>query len=115
MASDQNFVDFVTDKIQNVGTITAKKMFVEYGIYSDGKLFGVICDNKLFVKPTIKGREFIGNPTELSAYKGAKPSFLIEDKVEDSKWLSDIVKITLDGLPEPKIKKRKIMFIKCEM
>ena len=102
MASDQNFVDFV---IQNIGTISAKKMFGEYGIYCDEKLFGVICDNRLFIKPTSKGREFIGNPTELPAYEGAKPSFLIEDKIEDSKWLSDLVKITLDNLPEPKSKK----------
>lgn len=107
MASDQNFVDFVTEQIQNVGEITAKKMFGEYGIYSDGKLFGVICDNKLFIKPTIQGRQFIGNPTEMPAYEGAKPSFLIEDKIEDSEWLSNLVKITTNNLPEPKIKKRK--------
>jgi len=107
MASDQNFVDFVTTQIQNVGIITSKKMFGEYGIYSNGKLFGVICDNKLFIKPTSKGRAFIGNPTELPPYEGAKPSFVIEEKIEDSKWLSDLVKITLDDLPEPKIKKRK--------
>lgn len=107
MASDQNFVDFVIEQIQNTGTISTKKMFGEYGIYSDGKLFGVICDNKLFIKPTKEGREFIGNPTELSAYEGAKPSFLIEDKIEDSKWLSDLVRITLDNLSEPKPKKRK--------
>lgn len=107
MASDQNFVDFVIEQIQNNGTISAKKMFGEYGIYCDEKLFGVICDNKLYIKPTIKGREFIGNPTELPAYEGAKPSFLIEDKIEDSKWLSDLVKITSENLPEPKIKSRK--------
>ena len=40
MASDTNFVDFVLDQIKNSGEITAKKMFGEYGIYSDGKLFG---------------------------------------------------------------------------
>ena len=107
MASDQNFVDFVTEQIQNVGEITAKKMFGEYGIYSDGKLFGVICDNKLFIKPTIQGRQFIGSPTEMPAYEGAKPSFLIEDKIEDVEWLRKLVKITLDNLPEPKIKKKK--------
>lgn len=105
MASDQNFVDFVTAQIQNIGTITAKKMFGEFGIYCNGKIFGVICDNKLFIKPTIQGRQFIGNPIELPAYEGAKPSFLIEDKVEDSKWLSELVKITSDNLPAPKIKK----------
>jgi len=81
-------------------------MFGEYGIYSSGKLFGVICDNILFIKPTSKGREFIGTPTELPPYEGAKPSFVIEDKIEDSKWLSNLVKITLDNLPEPKNKKK---------
>lgn len=106
MASDQNFVDFVTEQIQNTGTISTKKMFGEYGIYSDGKLFGVICDNKLFIKPTSVGRAFIGNPTELPPYEGAKPSFVIEDKIEDSTWLSNLVKITLDNLPEPKKKKK---------
>jgi TfoX/Sxy family transcriptional regulator of competence genes len=107
MASEQNFVDFVVGQIQNAGPISAKKMFGEYGIYSDGKLFGLICDNKLFIKPTIEGRAFIGNPIELPPYEGAKPSFLIEDKVEDSKWLSELVKITIDHLPEPKPKKSK--------
>lgn len=107
MASDQNFVDFVIDQIKNTGLIAANKMFGEYGIYSDGKLFGLICDNKLFIKPTSEGRAFIGNPTELPPYEGAKPSFVIEDKIEDSKWLSNLVKITLDNLPEPKKKKSK--------
>jgi TfoX/Sxy family transcriptional regulator of competence genes len=107
MASDQNFVDFVVEQIQSASVISVKKMFGEYGIYGDGKLFGVICDNKLFIKPTNQGRAFIGNPTEVPAYEGAKPSFLIEDRIEDRKWLSDLVSITLDNLPEPKIKKTK--------
>ncbi len=52
MPSDQKFVDYVLDQIQNAGEITAKKMFGEYAIYSDEKLFGLICDNQLFIKPT---------------------------------------------------------------
>ncbi|GAB3504970.1 TfoX/Sxy family protein [Spirosoma knui] len=107
MASDQNFVDFVLDQIKNAGVITAKKMFGEYGIYSDEKLFGLICDNKLFVKPTNSGREFIGNVLEASPYEGAKPSFLIEDKIEDSEWLSELVRISVKELPLPKPKKKK--------
>ncbi|MFN9783590.1 MAG: TfoX/Sxy family protein, partial [Sphingobacteriales bacterium] len=45
MASDGNFVDFVLEQIKHSGEITAKKMFGEYGIYADEKLFGLICDN----------------------------------------------------------------------
>ncbi|RYX80224.1 TfoX family protein [bacterium] len=107
MASDQNFVDFVMEQIKNAGEITAKKMFGEYGIYADGKLFGLICDNKLFIKPTISGREFIGNVMEAPPYEGAKLSFLIEDKIEDSDWLSELIRISLNELPAPKPKKQK--------
>lgn len=106
MASDQNFVDFVLGQIENAGRITSKKMFGEYGIYSDQKLFGLICDNKLFIKPTNFGREFIGNVVEVPPYEGAKPSFLIEDKIEDSEWLSELVRISVKELPAPKRKKK---------
>lgn len=107
MASDQKFVDFIVGQIQKVGVVTAKKMFGEYGIYCNDKMFGLICDNKLFIKPTKAGREYIGNPLERSPYEGAKPSFVIEDKVEDREWLSSLVKITLKELPEPKPGNRK--------
>ena len=107
MASEINFVNFVSDQIRNSGEITAKKMFGEYGIYSDGKLFGLICDNKLFIKPTNSGRKFIGNVVEAPPYEGAKSSFLIEDKIEDSEWLSELVRISLKELPSPKPKKKK--------
>ncbi|MBK8052726.1 MAG: TfoX/Sxy family protein [Saprospiraceae bacterium] len=107
MASDQNFVDFVIEQIKDAGEITAKKMFGEYGIYADGKLFGLICDNKLFIKPTISGREFIGKVVEAPPYVGAKPSFLIEEKMEDSNWLSELIRISLKELPPPKPKKKK--------
>lgn len=107
MASDQNFVDYVLEQIKNVGEITAKKMFGEYGVYADGKIFGLICDNKLFIKPTTSGREFIDNVVEAPPYEGAKPSFLIEDKIEDSEWISELVRISLKELPAPKPKKNK--------
>ena len=107
MASDQNFVDFIVDQIENAGEITAKKMFGEYGIFSNKKIFGLICDNKLFIKPTEAGRTFIKDVVEAPPYPGAKNSFLIEDKIEDREWLSNLVKITLKELPEPKPKKKK--------
>lgn len=106
MASDQKFVDFVLEQIEDAGEIIAKKMFGEYGIYSDGKIFGLICNNKLFIKPTKSGREFIGNVIEAPAYPGAKPSFLIEDKIEDTEWLSELVRISVRELPESKPKRK---------
>ena len=107
MASNKEFVDFVLEQIENAGQITAKSMFGEYGVFSNGKIFALICDNKLFIKPTESGRKFINNVVESPPYEGAKPSFLIEDKIEDRDWLSELVRITIRELPESKPKKKK--------
>jgi hypothetical protein len=64
MASDKEFVDFVVDQMGDAGLITFKKMFGEYALYCDGKVIALICDNQLFVKPTGKGRIYIGKPVE---------------------------------------------------
>lgn len=82
-------------------------MFGEYGIYSNQKIVGLICDNKLFIKPKNSGRDFIENIIMELPYEGAKPYFLIEDKIEDSDWLSELVRITGPELPAPKPKKNK--------
>lgn len=107
MATNQKFTDFIIEQIENAGEITAKKMFGEYAIYSDGKIFGLICDNQLFMKPTKAGREFIEDLKEAPPYPGAKMYFLIDDKIDDRKWFSELVRISVKELPEPKPKKAK--------
>jgi hypothetical protein len=44
---------------------------------------------------------------EEAPYPGAKPCFLIEEKIEDSSWLRKLVEITVKELPEPKPKKKQ--------
>jgi TfoX/Sxy family transcriptional regulator of competence genes len=108
MASNQNFVDFIIGQLQSVGGITYKKMFGEYALYAGNKIFALICDNKLFIKPTMSGKNYIlDDIVEAPPYPGAKPMILIEDKIEDHEWLSSLVKITINELPEPKPKAKK--------
>jgi TfoX/Sxy family transcriptional regulator of competence genes len=107
MSSNQDFVDYIIEQIENAGEITYKKMFGEYGIYSDNKIVALICDNQLFIKPTEGGKAFIGNAKEAPPYPGAKMSFLIEDKIDDHEWISQLIRITANELPEPKPKKKK--------
>lgn len=107
MASDQKFVDFIIDQIDISGRVTSKKMFGEYGLYYDDKLFALVCDNKLYIKPTLSGRAYINEVVEAPPYPGAKPSFLIEAQLEDHDWLKELVTITVKELPAPKPKKKK--------
>jgi TfoX/Sxy family transcriptional regulator of competence genes len=108
MASALDFVEFVADQMQEAGTISFRKMFGEYAIYCNGKVVALVCDNKLFVKPTVGGRSFFGDLVEAPPYPGAKMYLLIEDKFEDREWISELVRITADELPEPKPKKKKL-------
>jgi TfoX/Sxy family transcriptional regulator of competence genes len=102
MSSSQNTVDFMIDQMSGAGDVSFKKMFGEYGIYCGGKMVASVCDDKLFVKPTIRGRAYIGDVVEASPYPGAKPNFLISvEKMEDRKWLSELIKITAEELPMP--------------
>ena len=107
MSSDINFVKFIVDQIGNSGSIRYRKMFGEYAIYCNDKVVALVCDDRLFVKPTNAGRAFIGSVNEAPAYPGAKPSFLIEDQLEDREWLSELVALTERELPMPKPKKKK--------
>ncbi len=107
MASDLSFVEFVVDQFDDDCAVTYRRMFGEFGLHSGGTFFGVICNDQLFVKPTAGGRAFIGNVVEAPPYPGAKNSLLIEDRIEDSEWLSELVRITVRELPPPKPKKRR--------
>lgn len=107
MASELSFVEFIVDQIEDAGEITFKKMFGEYGIFSDSKIFGLVCDDQLFIKPTEGGRSFIGDAVEAPPYPGAKMCFLIGEEIEDRDWISELVRISVKELPAPKPKKRK--------
>ena len=107
MASTKKFVEYILDQIDSESEITARSMFGEYGLFADKKIFGLVCDNKLFIKPTIAGREFIKNVVEAPPYQGDKLCFLIGDKLEDTEWLSHLVRITVEELPAPRPKKKK--------
>jgi hypothetical protein len=44
---------------------------------------------------------------EAPPYPGAKNSFLIRDRFEDREWMSELVRVTAEELPDPKPKKEK--------
>lgn len=108
MASQQRIVDYIVEQIAQAGKVSARKMFGEYGIYCDGKMVALVCDDRLFVKPTAGGHAHIGRIREASPYPGAKPCFLIAgDLWDDADWLANLIRISVAELPAPAVKKRK--------
>ena len=55
MATKPEYAAYVCDQLRGAGEVAARKMFGEYGLYCDGKVIGLICDNQLFIKRTEAG------------------------------------------------------------
>lgn len=72
MASKIEFVEFVTDQLREAGEITYRKMFGEYGLYCDGKIFAVICQDQLYIKITEAGRKICPALPEAPPYGGGR-------------------------------------------
>lgn len=106
MASRPEFVQYVADQLAGAGEITYRKMFGEYGMYCDGKIFALICGDQLFVKITEAGKRLAPELEEAPPYEGAKPYLLVED-VDDKDFLTAFVIETCGELPMPKPKKAK--------
>ena len=106
MACNADFVQYVIDQCSGAGEITVKKMMGDYCIYCKGILFGLICDNNLYVKVTEAGRSVLKEEVLRPPYDGAKDYFYIED-VDDRDYLALLIKTTLPHLTLPKAKKSR--------
>lgn len=105
MACNVDFVDFIVDQCSGAGEINVRKMMGEYCIYCNGILFGLICDNNLFIKVTDAGKALLKEIVLRPPYEGAKDYFYISD-VDDRDYLVALIKATLPALPAPKKKKK---------
>ena len=113
MATSQATADFILEQISAAGPVSARKMFGEYGVYCAGKIVALICDEQLYVKPTVAGRAQAGRMMpdglrEGSPYPNAKPHLLIPGEFwDDADALSALIRITAGELPSPAPKKKR--------
>lgn len=104
MANNADFVQYITDQCSGAGEIVAKKMFGDYGVYCNGKIFGLVCDDCFYLKPTEAVRDLLLQVEMRPPYEGAKPYYYIAD-VNDRDYLVMLVRETCKHLPEPKKRK----------
>jgi hypothetical protein len=79
VATRQETVEFILQKLGQPERFSARAMFGEYALYADGKVVALVCDDRLYVKilPSSQALESLcekGNP-----YPGAKLHYLVEE------------------------------------
>ncbi len=111
MATDKQRVAYICDQVQGAGLISARPMFGEFGLYCEGKLVALICDNQLFLKPTPQAMALLGpklNSVPMQpAYPGGKVMALADEALDDADLMARVVAAIASELPEPKPKKAK--------
>jgi DNA transformation protein and related proteins len=99
---------YLLDQLSAVGGLSSKKMFGEYCLYVGAKVVALVCEDRVFVKPTPQGLALLGEPLLNPPYKGAKPHFeLTADVLENRERFAHTILVTAHALPEPKPKKSK--------
>ncbi len=108
MATHQRTIDHLIQQASSAGTVSARPMFGEYGVYVDGKMIGSVCDDQLFVKPTASGRVHAEPVSDAPPYPGARPQMVIEaDRWENAEWFGELLRVTAAELPAPRLRKLK--------
>ena len=106
MASNTDFVQDIIDQCSGAGEIAVKKMMGDYCIYCNGVLFGLICDNNLYIKMTDAGEAVLEEIDLRPPYPSARDHFYISN-VDDRDYLEDIIRATLPELMSGKSKAKR--------
>jgi TfoX/Sxy family transcriptional regulator of competence genes len=105
MATDPGFAAFVLEQASDAGDVRVRRMFGEYALYKGDKVVALLCDDQVFLKPTVAGRALLTGVVEAPPYTGAKLHLLLGAELEDRALLAALLEQTADELPEPKPKK----------
>ena len=101
MATSKEYLHYVLDGLSEAEGITYRPMMGEYLLYSRGKLFGGIYDDRLLVKVTPASERLLAGAPRVLPYEGAKEMLLVEES-EDRAFLATLVDALCDSLPAPK-------------
>ncbi len=104
MATSPETAAFFLEQTEGRG-LSLRKMFGEYGVFAEGRMVAMICDDALFVRQIAAAGAYLGACAAAPPYPGAKPQWQIEaDRWEDADWLAGLLAVMAAALPPPKPK-----------
>ncbi len=104
MATSPQTIAHLLDTLPDA--VTARAMFGEYALYLDGRVVALVCDDRLFVKPT-KGAVALLPDCDLGRpYPGAKPHLMIDAALDDMDLMARLFRQVAAEVPAPKPKKK---------
>ncbi|MBO4501296.1 MAG: TfoX/Sxy family protein [Clostridia bacterium] len=106
MASDKEYMEFITEQFSGVDGVSGRAMMGEYVLYYRGKVFGGIYDNRFLVKITKSSLDLMPKAARELPYEGGSEMLLVDD-VENREFLAELFEAMYDELPQSKKKVKK--------
>lgn len=103
MASSEEYIKFVQEKIEPFGEVKLRKMFGEYMLYLADKPILSVCDNCVYVKKLAELASDLAEAECGYPYEGAKECYILD--VDDRKLLDRVIPLLVRYTPLPKRKK----------
>lgn len=105
MATRKEYLEYILDQLSDLTEITSRPMMGEYLLYYQGRLFGEVCDDCLYLKPVPAAVELLSPAVYAPPYPGAKDMLVMED-IDDRELLAQVVEAMYPQLPPPKKRKK---------
>lgn len=102
MATEQDFIEYITQQVGLGGRLTSKRMFGDYALYVDGKVVAFACDKSLFVKPSAAATALAPALPQRPPYPGAKDYPVADELLDDTDALRKLISDTAALMPAPK-------------
>lgn len=101
MATSRETIDHLLDTAALGARLSAKKMFGEYGIYLDGKMVALVCDDSVYLKPTVATAADTADLPFAPPYPQARPHPQADALLDDPPRLRALLLATAAALPIP--------------
>ena len=105
MASSPDFVNYICEQLEGLGTVRSRKMFGEYMVYLNDKPVVIICDDRAMVKMLPCMEELLKDRPAEPPYEGAKDHYLLNP--DDRDTLREAARRAEEVTPLPKKKAPK--------
>ena len=105
MATSKEYIGYVLECLSHIEGISARKMFGDYGLYLDGMIIGLVCDNQFFLKKTQAAADMLGENALIGyPYTGSRGMYVF-DSLDDQDFVCSLLRASWEELPFPKPKK----------
>lgn len=104
MATTEDYIEYVCERLHGLGALRRRKMFGEYLVYVDEVPVLLVCDNTVFVKELGVLAELMADAERGYPYEGAREYYILD--VDDPARTEQAVALLKEHTPRTAAKRK---------